>query len=940
MRCIAWNVTSMINKTPAIMEHVIDSDPSIVLLQETWLKSNRSNVTALVKEYGYVLLHNIRKNREKSSGGGVGILLKKDMKYKKIKHGQFTSFEHKVVKVTIDNNKSLLLISIYRVLFVPVTVFLVEIVQLFEYLIAQKDDILLAGDVNIHMETDEVYSNKFKDILRDFNIKQHVYFPTHIQGHTLDIIGTLGETPVVSHVEPRENDISHHHLIDFQLAVRPEAKEVKQVMCRNLKKIDMERFMKEVKEKIYVTETAFGDNMRRYNKVISELVEKEAPLQTLSIKAVPSAPWFDREYKELRKERRKAEKKARKTKSPEDKEKYIKLRKQTTSLAHDKKCKHYGEKIQGTMYSTINKLLDNETEEVLPEAESNEQLANRFLKYFTEKIEKIRSTFPEGASAETAKMPAPRGKLTVFEEASEEEIKEIVQEYGVKCSPEDPAPASLLKRVDRDVFIPIWTKLVNLSLGEGSMECLNTGVLVPLIKQLDDLVDIDNEKNYRPVTNLQFVGKLIERVVKRRLNKHLVEYELESDFEHGYKEGHSTETLLVAAMNELLVSCDAGLPSVMMLLDLSAAFDTVDQNKLIQILKDEIGIDGTALKWFKSFIIGRTQRVKIRDAYSEVGDLIYGEAQGSVLGPPLFNIYIRSLKKHVDPSKFTILGFADDHQLIKSFLPVLQVQALDGDINKCFDLITEWMDSFFLKLNATKTKILIIMPPSLRNTIKIQGTFINGSCIRFDHSAKNLGVIIDDELTFSEHVGKMVTCCNLTIRKLSKIKDFLSYEELRTAVSSFIFSTLDYCNSLLYGIQSDLMDKLQSVQNSAARLVKGKSKFNGSTAEFIRKCHWLRVRERIVFKICLLVHKCLHGSAPKCLKDLLNYSGSERTMKLVQPTFKGSYGSRSFGRVAPKLWNLLPLKIRSETDVDEFKKSLKTFLFDGFQEFEQKIKES
>ena len=72
------------------------------------------------------------------------------------------------------------------------------------------------------METDEVYSNKFKDILRDFNIKQHVYFPTHIQGHTLDIIGTIGETPIVSQVEPRENDISHHHLIDFQLAVRPE----------------------------------------------------------------------------------------------------------------------------------------------------------------------------------------------------------------------------------------------------------------------------------------------------------------------------------------------------------------------------------------------------------------------------------------------------------------------------------------------------------------------------------------------------------------------------------------------------------------------------------------------------------------------------------------------------------------------------------------------
>ena len=134
-------------------------------------------------------------------------------------------------------------------------------------------------------------------------------------------------------------------------------------------------------------------------------------------------------------------------------------------------------------------------------------------------------------------------------------------------------------------------------------------------------------------------------------------------------------------------------------------------------MEEEIGIKGTALKWFVSFLTGRTQRVKVRNAYSEVGSLIYGEAQGSVLGPPLFNIYIRSLQKQVEPSRFSIYGFADDHQLIKTFLPVLQVQALDGDINQCFELITKWMDSFFLRLNATKTKILVIAPESLKNTI-------------------------------------------------------------------------------------------------------------------------------------------------------------------------------------------------------------------------------
>ena len=516
--------------------------------------------------------------------------------------------------------------------------------------------------------------------------------------------------------------------------------------------------MTEVKERIEVTDASYGDNMRKYNTMLKEIVEAQAPLKTIKVKTVKSSPWFDGEYKNLRKERRRAEKKFRKTRAIEDKNAYINLRKQTTQLAHNKKCKHYGDKLKGSnrmLFSNIKTLLDEEKEEVLPEAPSDKELADRFLDYFTEKIEKIRSTFPK-ERAVTPKMPPPTGKLTEFDLTTEEEIREIVTEYGIKCSPDDPIPAPLLKEADLDVFVPIWTKLVNLSLAEGSMECLKNGILIPLIKALDDSIDKENNKNYRPVTNLQFIGKLIERVVKKRLNKQMKNEKLDSDFEHGYKEGHSTETLLVEAVNELMITCDKGLPSVVLLLDLSAAFDTVDQEKLLTILKEEIGIEGTALKWFSSFITGRTQKVKIRNAYSEVGELIYGEAQGSVLGPPLFNIYIRSLKKQIEPSNFSIYGFADDHQLIKSFLPVLQLQVLDGDINKCFVLINDWMNSFFLRLNASKTKILIINPPSLRNDIIIKGTFIDNTCIRFDKSAKNLGITIDRELTFKDHVDKIV----------------------------------------------------------------------------------------------------------------------------------------------------------------------------------------
>ena len=414
---------------------------------------------------------------------------------------------------------------------------------------------------------------------------------------------------------------------------------------------------------------------------------------------------------------------------------------------------------------------------------------------------------------------------------------------------------------------------------------------------------------------------------------------LNEDFQYGYKKGHSTETLLVKVVNDLLIACDDQKPSIVMFLDLSAAFDTVDQTKLLKILEQDIGVEGVALKWFASFLKGRTQRVKIGNTYSEESGLNYGVAQGSVLGPNLFNIYIRSLKKYIEPSKFSIFGFADDHQLLKSFLPILQVNALGKDIRHCFHLISEWMNEYFLLLNTSKTKILVIIPPALRNTIPIQGTFINNKCVRFVQSAKNLGVILDDELSFEKQILQTVKSCFHVIRKLSKIKAFLTYEQLRTVVCACVFSKMDYCNALYFGVNSHLISKLQSVHNSVERLLRKKNGGDLTEHDYIRKCNWLRVKERIIFKICLLVHNCLHGNAPSSLTELLVNVSSSRTLMLTQYPYKSNFGDRSFSRIGPKLWNLLPLDIRMEVNTKKFKNLLKTFLFDGSERFLQKLHE-
>ena len=937
LKCALWNVTSMVHKTEKIMEYVLDRNSDILFISETWLTSELNHITALVKDYGYKLLHR-RKNRLKEMGGGVGILVKLNLTCKQTKSETYSSFECTQAKLVLENKKVVTLVCVYRLLFISVVTFLEEFVKLLEVLITSRDSIILAGDVNVHTETDKSYAKQFNDILDMFNMTQHVHIPTHKMGHTLDIVVTYNSNPRVLNVTASEyEDISHHFLVDFTANCIPKTNEHKVVTFRNLKNIDTEKFTADVNNKLHVSDSlGFGENTQHYNEVLSSVLNDHAPKKSRTIKIVPEAPWFDQEYANLRKERRKAEKLYHRTSLATHKENYVNLRKQCTELAHQKKCKFYGDKL-GTgdpklMYSSIHRLLDRNKEIILPDNENDADLANSFMTFFSEKIDKIRSSFHDNNLStniiETEQQPLHVNKLSAFKQVTEDEVRKVVVSYGVKCSPEDPFPSILVTQYS-DLLLPIWTKLVNLSLAEGSMDCLKNAIIFPLIKDIDNFVDRDNKNNYRPVSNLLFIGKLIERIVSAQLDNHMSANNLHQDFQYGYKQGHSCETLLLKVVNDLLLSCDKQIPTIVMLLDLSAAFDTIDQHKLLQILHDDIGINGTALKWFTSFLIGRTQKVKIGESYSILSFLLYGAPQGSVLAPRLFNIYVRSLKKYVEPSRFSIFGFADDHQLLKTFLPLLQIEAFGGDIKQCFTLITEWMNKYFLKLNAGKTKVLIVAPPAVSGIITVGGSLIDNDCIRFVHSAKNLGVILDDELQFTKQITKVVQSCFCTIRDLSTIKSFLSYDQLRIAISTFVFSKLDYCNSLYNGVHSSLLSKMQSVQNSAARLLRKKNGLGVfSIREVIRKCHWLRIRERIFFKTCLLVHKCLHGTAPNSLSELLTFSSSSRTMLLTQYQHGTKFGNRSFSRMGPKMWNLLSLELRLETNTDKFKCGLKTLLFD------------
>ena len=149
-----------------------------------------------------------------------------------------------------------------------------------------------------------------------------------------------------------------------------------------------------------------------------------------------------------------------------------------------------------------------------------------------------------------------------------------------------------------------------------------------------------------------------------------------------------------------------------------------------------------------------------------------------------------------------------------------------------------------------------------------------------------------------------------------------------TVVCACILSKIDYCNAIYYGINESLLNKLQSVQNSAMHIIRKRTnQHDKSTSELFKKYHWLPVKKRIIFKMMLIVHKCLLGTAPESLCKMFQLGSSDRTMKLEEHSYLGVMGKRSFSVAGSNLWNLLPKEVRMEVDTNEFKKMLKTILF-------------
>jgi hypothetical protein len=498
----------------------------------------------------------------------------------------------------------------------------------------------------------------------------------------------------------------------------------------------------------------------------------------------------------------------------------------------------------------------------------------------------------------------------------------------------DPVPTWLVKQLS-GVFAPVIANLCNSSFNQRTLPVdQKRAITRPLLKKPS--LDASDVNNYRPISNLSFISKTIERLVDARLVSYAEKNKLFPVYQSAYRAHHSTETTLVHLYNEMVLAIDNGEVGALALLDMSAAFDTIDHDIMLDVLRRRFNVQDAALEWFASFFTDRTQVVVSGADSSSVRQLKVGAPQGSVLGPRSFIIYAEDVTDIFPRYQVHHHIFADDMQGTKHAKPS-QVSELASELGSCISSVNDWCMSKRLQLNASKTEVMWY--GSATNLRKLSpGSMlipIGPDTLQPTNQVRDLGVYFDSELNMKAHIRRIAGACYYHLRRLRALRGLLGQEVTARLVSAFVLSRLDYCNAILIGLPASTLAPLQRVMHAAVRLVCDLKPFD-HISESIRTLHWLPIKQRIDFKVCLLVHQTINGRAPPYLQDLITPSVSvlrRSTLRsashhdLVLQSSHRKLGDRAFSVAGPRIWNSLPIELKTITDTSVFKRKLKTFLF-------------
>jgi hypothetical protein len=821
---------------------------------------------------------------------------------------------------------------------------------------------IVVGDFNINLnKKDDVITRETKDIFQGRGYKQLVNFNTRVAKTSASLIDfVLVKMLNVAVSRHKQHKVGDHETIKIHCDFFNTKRNVpKLIEIRDWKNFNFEELRVNLSQKmVWLNEMHLSNDEKA--AALSDIIESlvNALLKHKVIYTSGGAtqqPWYTEEMNEQRKCRDRAKeaefsaatvarKEAERTGAPLDEAtielctklhaEYQKERNKYTNMCKKGEKEFYYEKIDkvkndsAKMWKTLKSLVsENKNDKksditVSFDSSFTASTEDNFNYFFVESIESIVKSIPDVGQIEKemlSDIPQHDECNFRFREIELLELVNIVKNLKSTAVPNNVNLNVLLNIFD--TIQETLLKIVNGAIREGSYpQAWKKSMVIPIPK----IKTAKEPQEFRPINILPLFEKVLEIVLQKQILEYLKENSILYDLQSGFRENHSCESAIQYILESWRKMAEEGKVTIAVFLDFKRAFETIDRELLLQKL-EKYGFSKESVTLLRSFLTDRKQYVFVNGKKSEEINVDIGVPQGSVLGPLLFILYINDLPLQL--KRVLVKIFADDTMLSVSHKNYAAAATI---LNQELEIVTAWLKMNKVKLNASKSKFMVIAQSKNKLT-SIQGE-VESHQIEIDNEPlervlvfKYLGVMIDCCLKFEDHVSYVIKKAGKKISYLGRLRNKLSTSTKKLIYNSIVAPHFDYCATVFWQTNEENLQKLQKLQNIAMRHILN-CKRRTSTNHMLRELGWLDMRKKLELSVLVMVKKIVNGNDlppymsenVKYNKDVHAYETRSRDHLHVKRV-SGVFAEKSLCHSGFVRYNSLPNEVKNTEKINAFK---------------------
>ena len=941
------NARSLLPKISEIKLIAANSKAAVIGISETWLDESVSDSEVEIENYTIY-----RKDRNRN-GGGVCAYVRSDFAYNKRQDLQKEGLEAVWLELILPKTKPILICIGYRP---PKQSNFFELLEnsLLEYDNLSDREFYLLGDININLNQKKSRNSLFNTSLYDwchiFDLTQIITESTRISNNSeslIDHIYTSVKEKIAQSGVLNFGFSDHCVIYCTRKTVRSLFNRHNTIKIRSLKNYSPQKLNEELNS---VDWTEFyncvnvDEALNLFCRIFISTLDKLAPLKSVRVKQ-RTEPWITQEILQSIHDRDKSFYTFRKSRKSRDYTVYCKLRNIVQRMVKKAKKEYIDEQIQENKhipkrlwkslrtlgYSNKNKQKTKIGLRIHNEiCFEEDKVANEFNSFYTtvaaSLVEKLPTSCNIFGSEHVNKYYSDKGiqqnSFSLNPVTPECILKHLQSLKRNKSTGLDGVSAKFLNDSAQTIFNQV-THIINLSINTSTVpSSLKCAKVVPLYKK-DNKFEVGN---YRPVSILCSLSKILERVIYNQLEEYLVSNNLLYNFQSGFRSNFSTDTCLIHLTDHIKQEISSGKYVGMVLIDLRKAFDTVNHEILCTKLKS-LGLNQSSVNWFNSYLTDRSQLVECNGTQSKPLSISCGVPQGSILGPILFNLYVNDMESAVSCK---LLLYADDSALIVSHS---DTSFIEETLSTELENLSTWLVDNKLSLHLGKTESILF--GSKRRIKKASSLNItcNGININSCSEVKYLGAMLDQTLSGESQAKNILKKSCSKLKYLYRQGQFLNKDSRKTLSQSLILSQFDYtCSSWFSGLTDTFKKRLQICQNKLARYVLNLSPRSHIGPEELSNIGWLDVQHRANQLKLNHIHAIYNNTCPEYLlnnfskiSDFHRYNTRSSSHNFHMPQ-ANSIIKKTFYYTGIKLWNSLPNSIKSVPAKSAFKKEVKQFL--------------